>query len=49
MNSDGTEKKQLTITNNREGNPVWINDGRKIAFLGNETGTSQIWIMNPDG
>ena len=49
MNSDGTEKKQLTITNNREGNPVWINDGRKIAFLGNETGTSQIWSMNPDG
>ena len=33
MNSDGTEKKQLTITNNRETNPVWINDGDKIAFL----------------
>lgn len=49
MNSDGTEKKQLTITNNRETNPVWINDGHKIAFLGNETGTSQIWSMNPDG
>ena len=49
MNSDGTEKKQLTITNNRETNPVWINDGDKIAFLGNETGTSQIWSMNPDG
>src|SRR5690554_3791795 len=49
MNSDGTGKKQLTITNNRESNPVWINDGNKIAFLGNETGTSQIWSMNPDG
>ena len=49
MNSDGTGKKQLTITNNRESNPVWINNGQKIAFLGNETGSSQIWSMNPDG
>src|SRR5690606_25825042 len=47
MKSDGTEKKQLTITNNRESNPVWINEGLKIAFLGNETGTTQIWSMNP--
>ncbi len=49
MNSDGTEKKQLTITNNRESNPVWINNGHKIAFLCNETGSNQIWSMNPDG
>lgn len=49
MNSDGTGKKQLTITNNRESNPIWLNNGEKIAFLGNETGSSQIWTMNPDG
>ena len=49
MKSDGTDKKQLTITNTQETNPQWIDNGRKIAFLSNETGTSQIWTINPDG
>ncbi len=49
MNVDGSEKKQLTVTNAREGNPQWISKGKKIAFLSNESGTSQIWMMNPDG
>ena len=49
MKSDGTEKKQLTITNTQETNPQWIDNGRKIAFLSNETATSQIWTINPDG
>jgi len=49
MKSDGSEKKQLTITNRQESNPQWIDNGRKIAFLSNETGTSQIWSINPDG
>lgn len=49
MKSDGTEKKQLTITNTQESNPQWIDNGKKIAFLSNETGTSQIWTINPDG
>lgn len=49
MNTDGSAKKQLTVTNARESNPQWILEGKKIAFLSNESGTSQIWIMNPDG
>ena len=49
MNSDGTSKKQLTVTGNRESNPRWFHDGQKIAFLSNESGTSQIWSMNPEG
>lgn len=49
MNSDGSEKKQLTITNTQEYNAQWIEDGRKIAFLSDETGTPQIWTVNPDG
>ena len=49
MNTDGSDKKQLTVTNARESNPQWISGGKKIAFLSNESGTSQIWIMNPDG
>ena len=49
MKSDGSEKKQLTFTNISESNPQWINGSKKIAFLCNETGSSQIWCMNPDG
>lgn len=49
MKSDGSDKKQLTITNTQESNPQWIEGGRKIAFLSNETGSSQIWSINPDG
>ncbi|MGI6046985.1 MAG: alpha/beta fold hydrolase [Petrimonas sp.] len=49
MNTDGGNKKQLTVTNARESNPQWISGGKKIAFLSNESGTSQIWTMNPDG
>lgn len=49
MKSDGSEKKQLTVTNTQESNPQWIEGGKKIAFLSNETGTSQIWTINPDG
>lgn len=49
MKSDGSEKKQLTITTTQENNPQWIENGKKIAFLSNETGSSQIWTINPDG
>ena len=49
MNTDGSDKKQLTVTNAKESNPQWISGGKKIAFLSNESGTSQIWIINPDG
>ena len=49
MNSDGSDKKQLTVTNARESNAQWISGGKKIAFLSNEGGSSQIWTMNPDG
>jgi Tol biopolymer transport system component len=49
INTDGSDKKQLTVTNARESNPQWISNGKKIAFLSNESGSSQIWVMNPDG
>lgn len=49
MKVNGSDKKQLTHTNNRESNPQWIKGGKKIAFLSNEGGDSQIWTINPDG
>ena len=47
MKADGTENNQITHSSFREGQPVW-KDG-KIAYLSSESGSSQIWEMNPDG
>lgn len=49
MNADGSEKKNLTATAANETSPVWIKNGKKIAFLSNEGGSNQVWEMNPDG
>lgn len=49
MNLDGSDKKQITHTPCPEQNAVWIAEGRKIAFLSAESGSSQLWVMNADG
>ena len=49
MNVDGSEKKQLTFTNDHEGSTQWIDGGNKIAFLSNHEGARQLWVMNADG
>lgn len=49
MNTDGSDKKQITSTPQSEQNAVWINSGAEIAFLSSEGGSSQIWVMNADG
>lgn len=49
MNADGSDNKQITFTPYSENEAVWIKGGTKIAFLSNESGSSQLWEMNPDG
>ena len=49
MNADGSDNKQITKTGFAENEAVWIKGGTKIAFLCNESGSSQLWEMNPDG
>jgi len=49
MNIDGSDNKQITQTPNSENNAIWVKNGSKIAFLSSESGSSQIWEMNPDG
>ena len=49
MNADGSDNKQITKTGFAENEGVWIKGGTKIAFLCNESGSSQLWEMNPDG
>ncbi|MCD8309891.1 MAG: prolyl oligopeptidase family serine peptidase, partial [Prevotellaceae bacterium] len=47
--SDGGDNRQLTHTAAHESDPAWIKGGTKIAFLSDESGTNQVWEMNPDG
>ena len=50
MNIDGSNAKQLTQTKNSENNAVWIDGGKKIAFLYKDGDKkTQVWVMNADG
>ncbi|MDR0686018.1 MAG: alpha/beta fold hydrolase, partial [Dysgonamonadaceae bacterium] len=42
---NGENKRQITNTPKSESNAVWINKGKKIAFIYQ----GQIWTMKPDG
>jgi dipeptidyl aminopeptidase/acylaminoacyl peptidase len=49
INSDGSNKKQLTQTAFNEYNAVWNADGSHILFLSPESGSMQVWKMKADG
>ena len=40
---------RLTTTPTDEYNAIWRPDGKKIGFISSESGSDQIWEMNPDG
>ena len=45
MNADGSNKRQLTTSNKNETDPVWIEGGKRLAFMHQ----GQLWSMNADG
>jgi dipeptidyl aminopeptidase/acylaminoacyl peptidase len=45
----GGEPKNLTNSPGNEFNVVWRPDGKKIGYLSAESGSVQLWEMNPDG
>lgn len=49
MNLDGSDRKQITQTANRESAAKWMKDSKTIAFLSNESSSSQLWTMKADG
>ncbi len=49
MNLDGTNVERLTKTPESESGYVWIDGGRKIAFMNPVDGKMQLWVMNADG
>lgn len=46
---NGENFKQLTKSSKSEYNAVWRPDGKKIGFMTSESGSYQLWEMNPDG
>ena len=42
---DGSHHRPLTSGNHRQGNHRWSPDGSKIAYLSNESGSTQIHIL----
>ncbi len=49
MNIDGSDKQQLTRTAAHEGSVHWMKDGKNIAYISNESGSPQVWMMNAKG
>ncbi len=48
INPDGTGNQQLTHDAFHQSNPQWLADGR-IAYLSDESGSNQIWVMDTNG
>ena len=40
---------RITNSAENEGSATWRPDGKKIGYLSNQSGSSQLWEMNPDG
>jgi serine/threonine protein kinase len=49
MNSDGSDRKQLTTDSHWDVGAGVSPDNRYIAFMSNRAGSENIWIMNIDG
>lgn len=49
IGTDGNNYRQITQSPKSEFNAVWKPDGKKIGFLSFESGSVQLWEMNPDG
>jgi len=49
IDSDGSERRQLTNNPFSDGSPRFSQDGRYIFFTSTRSGTAQVWRMNTDG
>ncbi len=50
MDADGSNQTRLTHTAKSENGAVWIDNGKRIAFLYPDAqGKAQVWVMDADG
>ena len=45
----GGPPKQITTEGTNNERPRWLPDSKRIAFVSNRGGSSQVWLMDPDG
>ena len=46
---DGSRRKQITNNSSGESSPAWINAGKRIAYISNQSGSRQLYSMKVDG
>ena len=49
MDTDGSNQQRITRSAKSENNAVWIDGGKRIAFIYPVDGKAQLWVMNADG
>lgn len=49
MDADGSNQQRITRSAKSENNAVWIDGGKRIAFIYPVDGKAQLWVMNADG
>ena len=49
MYTDGSNQQRITRSAKSENNAVWIDGGKRIAFIYPVDGKAQLWVMNADG
>lgn len=49
MDVDGSNLTRITKTANSESGAVWIDGGKRIAFIYPVDGVPQVWVMDADG
>jgi TolB protein len=49
VHDDGTGVSRLTHSAQKDDEPAWSPDGRRIAFISARSGSDEIYVMNADG
>jgi Tol biopolymer transport system component len=49
MNPDGSDRRNVTNSDEDEWNPTWSPDGSRIAFVSDRNGNWDVYVMNSDG